>query len=380
MVSGVSSPFDLRSLPFFAVALTVGVTAFAQTWDNHKQWVQDFINYIDEGKMLKDPPTIPGRPGISKPMRMIWYSPHYIFSQAHAGTDYVTTQRHLEYNEYIVGIMEKLGILIADGTIITQSQWEMAYDGLHYLRGNSDNWLGQTSTMVFQAIWNAILPTCEPLDEAMQKEIEEKQQEAAKKEEAANAAVAPKDPLITTCMPTSWEEGQPSEIGVNDPLRIVANGATYELRLSKQLWCCEGLRLEVTKLPAIEPTEVLNPDAQDVEVVAYFWTLKDGTGTSCDATNAKTDDCIMVSRRLPLHHDVARGMLYARFVPDYASNQYVFTIRDITEGSGQCAATKVLKMNEYRNSREDAVIELADHGTPDLIGFGAERCKPLLHW
>jgi hypothetical protein len=342
--------------------------------------VQDFIKYIDEGKVLQHPAAVPGRPGISKPMRMIWYSPHFIFSQAHAGTDYVTTQRHLEYNEYIVGIMEKLGIPIADGTIITQSQWEMAYDGLHYLRGNSDNWLGQTSTMVFQAIWNAILPTCEPLDAAMQKEIEEKQEEVAKKVEAAHAAVMPKEPLISTCMPSSWEEGHPSDTGVNDPLRITANGATYELNLSKQLWCCEALQLEVRKSPAIGATEIINPDALEFEVVAYFWTLKDGTGTPCDETNAKSEDCILVSRRLPLRQDIARGILYARFVPDYASNQYVFTIRDITAGNGQCAGTKVLKMNQYRNSREDAAIELADHGTPDLIGFGAERCKPVLQW
>ena len=48
--------------------------------------------------------------------------------------------------------MFDMGIPIADATIVTQSMWEAAYDGLHYLRGSNDNWNGHISTFVFQ-VW-----------------------------------------------------------------------------------------------------------------------------------------------------------------------------------------------------------------------------------
>ena len=47
--------------------------------------------------------------------------------------------------------MTKMGVPIADATTVTQSQWEAAYDGLHYLRGSNDNWNGHVSSMVTQA-------------------------------------------------------------------------------------------------------------------------------------------------------------------------------------------------------------------------------------
>ena len=56
--------------------------------------------------------------------------------------------------------MKKLGVPVADATIVTQSMWEAAYDGLHYLRGSNDNWNGHISNMVTQMILNTIFPTC----------------------------------------------------------------------------------------------------------------------------------------------------------------------------------------------------------------------------
>jgi hypothetical protein len=104
--------------------------------------------------------VVAGRPGVSRPMRMVFFGAPYIFSQAHAGTDYVTTHRHQKIDEYAREQMEKIGVPVVDGGAITKSMWESAYDGLHYLRGSSDNWYGSVSTMVSQAVLNAIFPDC----------------------------------------------------------------------------------------------------------------------------------------------------------------------------------------------------------------------------
>ncbi len=118
------------------------------------------VEYLGDGEYLSNPPSVAGRPGLAKPMKLIWFSPPFIFSQAHAGTDYVTTHRQQTYDRYVREEMKKIGVPVADGTAITQSQWESAYDGLHYLRGSSDNWYGQVSQMVFQSILNIAFPTC----------------------------------------------------------------------------------------------------------------------------------------------------------------------------------------------------------------------------
>ena len=104
-----------------------------------------------------------GRPGLSKPIRLFWFAAPFVFSPAHAGTDYVSTHRVLKFDRMAREAMQKVGVPIADATMITQSMWEAAYDGLHYLHfqyGSYDDWRGHISNFVFQVIWNAIFPTC----------------------------------------------------------------------------------------------------------------------------------------------------------------------------------------------------------------------------
>jgi hypothetical protein len=91
-----------------------------------------------------------GRPGLSKPLRLLWFAAPFVFSPAHAGTDYVSTHRVLKFDRMAREAMQKIGVPIADATAITQSMWEAAWDGLHYLRGSNDNWNGHISNMVFQ--------------------------------------------------------------------------------------------------------------------------------------------------------------------------------------------------------------------------------------
>ena len=93
-------------------------------------------------------------------MKLIWLSPNFIFSPAHEGTDYVTTFRHQYYDEYARREMAKIGVPLVNGHEITKSQWESAYDGVHYMKGLSDIWSGCVANMVHQVVLNVIFPTC----------------------------------------------------------------------------------------------------------------------------------------------------------------------------------------------------------------------------
>ena len=122
--------------------------------------MDEFVKYIGYGEHIRNPRTFADRPGVSTPMKMIWLSPNFVFTPAHEGTDYVTTFRHQFYDEYARQEMRKIGIPIVAGSEITKSQWEAAYDGLHYLRGANDNWNGCVANMVFQAVMNVVFPSC----------------------------------------------------------------------------------------------------------------------------------------------------------------------------------------------------------------------------
>ena len=56
-----------------------------------------------------------------------------------------------------------MGGEIADATIVTQSQWEASWDGLHYLSGSNDNWNGHISNMVTQVAVLATVPSVSSL-------------------------------------------------------------------------------------------------------------------------------------------------------------------------------------------------------------------------
>jgi hypothetical protein len=101
-----------------------------------------------------------GRPGLAMKTRLIWYGAPSVFSPAHAGTDFVSTYRVAAFDAYAKEAMRAIGADIADGTMMTQSMWEGAFDGLHYLRGSNDNWSGTVSKMVGLAIMNVIFPEC----------------------------------------------------------------------------------------------------------------------------------------------------------------------------------------------------------------------------
>jgi hypothetical protein len=82
---------------------------------------------------------------------LLWFAAPFVFSPAHAGTDHVSTHRVLTFDRMAREAMQKIGVPIADATAVTQSMWEAAWDGLHYLSGSNDNWNGHISNMVFQA-------------------------------------------------------------------------------------------------------------------------------------------------------------------------------------------------------------------------------------
>ena len=84
---------------------------------------------------------------------MFWYAAPFVFSPAHAGTDYVSTHRVLKFDRMCREAMKAIGVPIVDATAVTQSMWEASWDGVHYLRGSNDNWNGHISNMVFQVCW-----------------------------------------------------------------------------------------------------------------------------------------------------------------------------------------------------------------------------------
>jgi hypothetical protein len=193
-----------------------GILAGAcQNTTTHERWVSDLVAYLDGGRMVSDPPVVPGalceaghwwssarvlgagggegkggrgctvpcpccccsrclrwpyvgwcacvascapmppvcapgRPKLLRPIRMFWYAAPFVFSPAHAGTDYVSTHRVLKFDRMCREAMKAMGVPIADATAVTQSMWEGAYDGLHYLRGSNDNWNGHVSNVVQQ--------------------------------------------------------------------------------------------------------------------------------------------------------------------------------------------------------------------------------------
>ena len=56
-----------------------------------------------------------------------------------------------------------MGVPIIDATAVTQSQWEAAYDGLHYLQGHyTGKWFGKVAGVVFHVALNAVFQKCGP--------------------------------------------------------------------------------------------------------------------------------------------------------------------------------------------------------------------------
>jgi hypothetical protein len=58
-------------------------------------------------------------------------------------------------------LMRALGAEVLDATSVTQSQWESAYDGLHYLKSHYTGWwYGKVAGMVFQVALNTLFREC----------------------------------------------------------------------------------------------------------------------------------------------------------------------------------------------------------------------------
>ena len=105
-------------------------------------------------------------PQQKKPLRVIWYRAPFIFSQAHAGSKWLSQSRIRRYDTYAAERMREAGLEILETSIITQSRMEDSWDGLHFLRmgGDNDPGHGLVSSMVQQALLNAIFPACQGAD------------------------------------------------------------------------------------------------------------------------------------------------------------------------------------------------------------------------
>eukprot|EP00298_Acanthocystis_sp_HF-20_P021250 c27490_g1_i1.p1 GENE.c27490_g1_i1~~c27490_g1_i1.p1 ORF type:complete len:305 (-),score=84.55 c27490_g1_i1:86-1000(-) len=95
-------------------------------------------------------------------MQTVWYTPPFIYSQAHAGSPWLTSHRVTKYHHYSMKEFSRIGFKIADAYQILQSRWEESHDGLHYMkpRIGTHAGLGTASAMAAQATLNSIFPTC----------------------------------------------------------------------------------------------------------------------------------------------------------------------------------------------------------------------------
>ena len=144
----------------FVMGFAAAYAAWYQSPENHRDWLDKFEAYIGRGQYLQHPPSVRELPDAATPMQLIYVAPNFIYSPAHAGTEYVTLYRHQTYNALARRRMEAMGIPVVDGSAITKSHWESAYDGLHYLQERSGQWRGSVANMVHQVVMNVIFPTC----------------------------------------------------------------------------------------------------------------------------------------------------------------------------------------------------------------------------
>lgn len=104
-----------------------------------------------------------GRPYLNTPTRFVWFTGPAVFSQARPQNVYLTTPRAALQSAYSEAIMREFGFPIVDGLAISQSRWDACTDGIHYASAVfsiNDGWASQVSTMMYQAVMNAVFPDC----------------------------------------------------------------------------------------------------------------------------------------------------------------------------------------------------------------------------
>eukprot|EP00300_Choanocystis_sp_HF-7_P017576 c19767_g1_i2.p1 GENE.c19767_g1_i2~~c19767_g1_i2.p1 ORF type:complete len:235 (+),score=52.82 c19767_g1_i2:77-781(+) len=94
-------------------------------------------------------------------MAAVWVSPLFVFSQAHPRSEFLTSARFLRYTAYAKQKLGEIGVIVADGIAMSQTRWEDAYDGLHYMRSTTeDPGHGLVSSMFQQVILNSVFGSC----------------------------------------------------------------------------------------------------------------------------------------------------------------------------------------------------------------------------
>eukprot|EP01102_Stenamoeba_stenopodia_P016619 TRINITY_DN5829_c0_g1_i1.p1 TRINITY_DN5829_c0_g1~~TRINITY_DN5829_c0_g1_i1.p1 ORF type:complete len:317 (-),score=72.67 TRINITY_DN5829_c0_g1_i1:43-993(-) len=118
----------------------------------YTKWLQDFLNFTSPDAFRYDNP--------SKFPVAYWFSSPFIHSQAHAGTDPLTSYRSLKFDALGREMAKKLGWRFFDATTPTSARPEEASDGLHYSRGGNGQWRGSGSMMITQMLLNQVFEGC----------------------------------------------------------------------------------------------------------------------------------------------------------------------------------------------------------------------------
>jgi hypothetical protein len=314
---------------------------------------------------------VTGRPELSAPLRLIWFAAPVVFSQAHAGTDYVTTHRVLTYDRMCRDAMTKIGVPILDAAMLTQSRWEAAYDGVHYLSGSNDNWNGHVSWMVFHAAMNVLFPKCgssdtttvaadvygdltaaDPVDKhatgAAAAEVPKAAVSSAVVSTAgtSSAAVAASSsassslqstpsaapgtatrqrPFAACWQPPSSPYELPKWSADDEPLYITVAGVRYAVDLPVMEDCISNA-VTFTPEKAGALKDVTDANSVGLVVTLVMWTSVEGTGEPCGALSPV---CASLTHRLTLHIGDSDGtrIIYGALTPDPSVRHYMFVVQ-----------------------------------------------------
>jgi hypothetical protein len=175
-----------------------------------------------------------------------------------------------------------------------------------------------------------------------------------------------------------------------------ASGVTWTAEITRLSTCLQS-RIVVSADRADLVSREVDPDEVEVQLYVHYYTHVDRNGERC---SGQPNECLLMSRRIPLRYDVDAKSFLGRFYPDPSSEHYVFelrvscllrccqrlTVSGVIDGfafqlavGGLCGATPLIVPDAYKDAHRICAIPYAGHPEPNLMSSPSEICEPLLH-
>jgi hypothetical protein len=120
-------------------------------FQTHQKWLEEFFNYIGDAYSPNANPRNLG----------VWFSPPFLFSQAHEGSTPLTNERAIQFDEAGKSYAREKGWLISVLREPSRGRPDEAWDGLHYSRGSNEDWRGAASSMFTHMLLNMLFDDCD---------------------------------------------------------------------------------------------------------------------------------------------------------------------------------------------------------------------------